>query len=186
MPIPDDAMLGFAGQLANGTPSAPTLGKILAHYFELPVHVEQFIGKWQPLPEDMQSRLPGLGVPYGQNNVLGENVILGRQCWDIQSKFRIHIEQLNYAQFVSIAPGSAKMKAMKSLVRFMAGTEFDFDLEISIRQKDLPSVGLGQVAQVNGVAIDGGELMLGWNSGLGNHSPQQQDQNRLIRIRVSE
>ena len=186
LPIPDDDMLGFAGQLANGTPSAPTLGKILAHYFELPVHVEQFIGKWQPLPEDMQSRLPGLGVPYGQNNVLGENVILGRQCWDIQSKFRIHIEQLNYAQFVSIAPGSAKMKAMKSLVRFMAGTEFDFDLEISIRQKDLPSVGLGQVAQVNGVAIDGGELMLGWNSGLGNHSPQQQDQNRLIRIRVSE
>ncbi len=78
------------------------------------------------------------------------------------------------------------MKALKALVRFMAGTEFDFDIEISIRQKDLPQVGLGQVAQMNGRAIEGGELMLGWNSGLGVQSQQEQDQNRLIRIRVSE
>ena len=186
LPIPDDAMLGFAGLLAKGVPSAPTMAKILEHYFELPVQVEQFVGKWQPLPEDMQSRLPGLGVPLGQNNYLGENVILGRQCWDIQSKFRIRIEQLNYAQFVGIAPGTAKMKALKAMVRFMAGSEFDFDIEISIRQKDLPRVGLGQVAQIDGRAIEGGELMLGWNSGLGMQSQQEQDQNRLIRIRVSE
>lgn len=186
LPIPDDALLGFSGQLSRGTPSAPTMARILEHYFELPINVEQFIGKWQPLPEDMQSRIPGLGVPLGQNNVLGENVILGRHCWDIQSKFRISLSQLTYEQFVSIAPGTNKMKALKALARFMAGTEFDFDIEISIRQCDLPRTGLGQVAKLEGKAIKGGELMLGWNSGLSSKKDSLQDQNRLIQIRVSE
>ncbi|AUM13137.1 type VI secretion system baseplate subunit TssG [Ketobacter alkanivorans] len=186
LPIPDDALLGFSGQLSRGTPSAPTMARILEHYFELPINVEQFIGKWQPLPEDMQSRIPGLGVPLGQNNVLGENVILGRHCWDIQSKFRISLSRLTYEQFVSIAPGTKKMKALKALARFMAGTEFDFDIEISIRQCDLPRTGLGQVAQLDGKAIKGGELMLGWNSGLSSKKDNLQDQNRLIQIRVSE
>lgn len=186
LPIPDDAMLGFSGQLSRGTPSAPTMARMLQHYFELPIQVEQFVGQWQPLPDDMQSRLPGLGVPLGQNNVLGENVLLGRHCWDVQSKFRIRIEQLDYLQFVSIAPGSRKMKALKAMVRFMAGTEFDFDIEISIRHGDLPRTGLGQVAEVNGRAIAGGELMLGWNSSLSSQQHVVKDQNRLIRIRVSE
>jgi len=196
MPVPDAALLGFAGQLSRGTPSAPAMARMLQHYFELPITVQQFIGKWQPLPVDMQSRLPGLGVPRGQNNVLGENVILGRQCWDIQSKFRIRIEQLSYSQFVSIAPGSPKMRALKAMVRFMAGTEFDFDIEISISQQNLPAVGLGNAARVAGKAIAGSELMLGWNSGL--HAGRQQNNvennvenktennNQLIRIRVSE
>ncbi|MAR90908.1 MAG: type VI secretion system baseplate subunit TssG [Pseudomonadales bacterium] len=186
LPLPDDALLGLAGLLGRGTPSAPTLARVLKHYFELPITVQQFVGKWQPLPWDMQSRLPGSAVPLGQNNRLGENVILGRQCWDIQSKFRIQIAELNYQQFISIAPGSAKMQALKSLVRFMAGTEFDFDIEISIQQGELPKLGLGQVARIDDEPIPGGELMLGWNSSLQAAAATTGKDSGLIRIRVSE
>lgn len=185
--VPDDVLLGFASQMSRGPPSAPTMARILRHYFELPIEVEQFIGKWQPLPRDMQSRLPGFDAPLGQNNYLGENVILGRECWDIQSKFRIKIAHLDYGQFVGISPQSAKMAALKALVRFMAGTEFDFDIEISIQQNELPRIGLGQTAQIDGIAIEGGELMLGWNSSFAHTSAaQRQHENELIRIRVSE
>ena len=186
LPLPDEALMGFSAHMSRGTPSAPTLARILSHYFELPISVEQFIGKWQPLPTDMQSRMPGLGCPGGQNNELGMNVILGRTCWDIQSKFRIRIEHLDYQQFVSISPRSPKMAALKAFARFLVGTDFDFDIEISINQNEIPRIGLGQSACIDGKAVEGGELMLGWNCGLQQPPGHQDNKPRMIRVLVSE
>lgn len=185
LPLPDEALMGYSAHMARGIPSAPSLARILQHYFELPIAVEQFIGQWQPLPTDMQSRMPGLGCPDGQNNELGMNVILGRRSWDIQSKFRIHIEHLNYDQFVSISPRSPKMAALKAFVRMLVGTEFDFDIEISIDQNQIPKTGLGQCATVNGTPIEGGELMLGWNCGL-RQPDRVETAPQMIRVVVSE
>ena len=184
--VPDEALMGFSAQLSGPTPSAPTLARMLSHYFELPVEVEQFIGQGQGLPEDIQSRLPN----HAQNNLLGMNVILGRECWEIQSKFRIKITDINYEQFIGISPNSSKMAAMKAFVRFAVGTEYDFDIEISIRPDQIPQVGLGQVALVSGKPVEGGELMLGWSTSL--NRPAANDANdsdhghdERIRILVS-
>lgn len=184
--VPDEALMGFSAQLSGPTPSAPTLARMLSHYFELPVEVEQFIGQWQGLPEDIQSRLPN----HAQNNLLGMNVILGRECWEIQSKFRIKITDINYEQFIGISPNSSKMAAMKAFVRFAVGTEYDFDIEISIRPDQIPQVGLGKVALVSGKPVEGGELMLGWSTSL--NRPAANDANdsdhghdERIRILVS-
>ena len=140
----------------------------------------------QELPEDIQSRLPN----HAQNNLLGMNVILGRECWEIQSKFRIKITDINYEQFIGISPNSSKMAAMKAFVRFAVGTEYDFDIEISIRPDQIPQVGLGKVALVSGKPVEGGELMLGWSTSL--NRPAANDANdsdhghdERIRILVS-
>lgn len=186
LPLPDEALMGFTAHLSRGTPSAPTLARILQHYFELPITVEQFIGTWQALPTDMQSRMPGLGCLNGQNNELGMNVILGRSCWDLQSKFRIHIEHLDYQQFVSIAPRSQKMAALKAFVRFLVGTDFNFDIEISIDHNEIPKIGLGQRAVIDGEPVEGGELMLGWNCGLHQPPGRQDNKPRMVRVLVSE
>lgn len=182
--VPDVALLGFSAHLARGRPSAPTLARVLRHYFQLPIEVDQFIGLWQGLPEDMQSRLPGPECPRGLNNRIGMNLILGRQCWDVQSKFRVRIDDLDYPEFVDIAPGSEKLAAMKAMIRFFAGTEFDFDIEISIDQRKLPRLGLGQIAVVAGVKIDGAKLMLGWNCLM--EAPASVTRKQMIRIRLSE
>lgn len=180
MAVPDEAIIGFSGQLAGSTPSAPSLARMLQHYFELPVEVEQFIAQWQSLPQDIQSRLPN----QAQNNILGRNVILGRQCWELQSKFRIKINDINYEQFIGISPNSSKMAALKAFVRFVVGTEYDFDIEISIHPDQIPEVGLGAVATIGGKPVQGGELMLGWSTNLRKQLVNSDDQQR-IRILVS-
>ncbi len=180
MAVPDEAIIGFSGQLAGSTPSAPSLARMLQHYFELPVEVEQFIAQWQSLPQDIQSRLPN----QAQNNILGRNVILGRQCWELQSKFRIKINDINYEQFIGISPNSSKMAALKAFVRFVVGTEYDFDIEISIHPDQIPQVGLGAVATIGGKPVQGGELMLGWSTNLRKQLVNSDDQQR-IRILVS-
>ena len=186
LPLPDEALMGFSAHMSRGTPSAPTLARILQHYFELPITVEQFIGTRQALPTDTQSRIPALGRLNGQNNELGMNVILGRSCWDIQSKFRIHIEHLNYQQFVRISPRSRKMAALKAFVRFLVGMDFDFDIEINIDQNEIPKIGLGHSAGIDGKPVEGGELMLGWNCGLHQPPDRQDNKPRMIRVLVSE
>ena len=185
LPLPDEALLGVGAQLARGTPSAPALARMLTHYFELPIQVEQFIPQWQSLPEDMRSRLPGDEQPQGQNNILGMNVILGRQCWDVQSKFRIRIAELDYHQFVTISPNSRKMAALKAFTQFMVGTEFDFDIEICIDQNRIPRMGLGQTLSIEGEQIEGSRLMLGWNCGLHQPDTGSSATPQPVRIRVN-
>lgn len=185
LPLPDDALLGFGGQLGRGTPSAPSLARILQHYFELPISVEQFIPQWQTLPEDMRSQLPGQAQPLGQNNQLGMNVILGRQCWDVQSKFRIRIAELNYDQFVAISPRSPKMQALKAFARFMVGEAYDFDIEICIDQNKIPRIGLGQQLKLGGEGNADHQLMLGWNCSLEKNTHQDSTAPQLVRILVN-
>lgn len=185
LPLPDEALLGYGAHLSRGTPSAPTLARILQHYFELPITVEQFIPQWQTLPEDMRSRLPGCEQPQGQNNVLGMNVILGRRCWDVQSKFRIRIAELDYDQFVAISPNSQKMQALKAFTCFMVGNEFDFDIEICIDQNKIPRIGLGQELKIDGKTIPGSQLMLGWNCSLEKTARASPTTPQLVRILVN-
>jgi type VI secretion system protein ImpH len=185
LPLPDEALLGYGAHLGRGAPSAPTLARILQQYFELPITVEQFIPQWQTLPEDMRSRLPGRDQPQGQNNFLGMNVILGRQCWDVQSKFRIRIAELEYDQFVAINPNSQKMQALKAFARFMVGNEFDFDIEICIDQNKIPRIGLGQELKVDGKTVAGSQLMLGWNCSLDKSARESSATPQLVRILVN-
>lgn len=186
LPLPDEALLGYGGVLGRGTPSAPVLARILQHYFELPISVEQFIPQWQTLPEDMRSRLPGDDQPHGQNNMLGMNVILGRQCWDVQSKFRIRIDELEYAQFVAISPNSPKMQALKAFARFMVGNAYDFDIEICIDKNKIPRIGLGQEMKIDGKTVPGSQLMMGWNCSLEKSAREESPATpQLVRILVN-
>lgn len=185
LPLPDEALLGYGAQLGRGTPSAPSLARILQHYFDLPISVEQFVPQWQTLPVDMRSRLPGGDHPHGQNNFLGMNVILGQQCWDVQSKFRIRIAELEYQQFVDISPNSRKMQALKAFARFMVGNEFDFDIEICIDQNKIPRIGLGQELKIDGKSVAGSQLMLGWNCGLRQTDADRATGPQLVRILVN-
>jgi type VI secretion system protein ImpH len=158
MPLPDQAVMHFGGLLSTQAPSAPVIEQILEYYFGLPVTIEQFIGEWQPLPEDMQSRLPSKEQPRGLNNQLGINTILGQSCLQAQSKFRVRFDELDYQQFMSLLPSGEKMKQLKALIRFIVGIDYDFDIALTIDQRELPNNSLGGAQDA--------ELALGWNSQL--------------------
>jgi len=168
LPFDSEAVIGFGGVFARLIKSAVGLENILRHYLQLDIKVEQFQGQWLELPADLRSRLPGNGLG-GMNNQLGVNTIVGAHCWQIQSKFRVRLRHLTYAQLMQLAPGSARMHNLKTLTQLVAGTELDFDIVLETEREDLPPMRLGGGPTQGGPANNAAtpfQPLLGWNTCL--------------------
>jgi type VI secretion system protein ImpH len=166
LPIPDEAIAGFAGFTGREQCTADSLSRMIKQYFDLDVSIQQFQGQWQDLPYDVLSRLPGPEVPRGLNNVLGSNALLGSSCYHIQSKFSVIVEPMPYDKFMSIAPGSKKLEALKAFIRFSAGIELDFDIQVTLCDKEVPPVQLNETEDY--------QPLLGWNTHA-THEPIERD-----------
>ena len=173
LPISDDVFAGFAGSLSRSIRTADELQGMIKGLFQLNVNIEQFQGQWQELPEDIQTRLPGNGN-RGINNQLGSNAVLGRTCYQIQNKFTVVIDPMPYEKFMELAPGSKKLEALKSFIRFSVGAELDFDIKVSLIDREVPPAQL--------VETENYQPLLGWNSHLSHSS----DQDNLTHIHLSQ
>ncbi|MCO1332927.1 type VI secretion system baseplate subunit TssG [Microbulbifer sp. OS29] len=173
MPIPDEALLGMTGHLSSGRCSATALSSMIKHYFDLSVRIEQFQGQWDELPSDILCRLPSDEIPRGINNSLGVNTILGTHCFQAQNKFQVIIESMAYEQFMTIAPGTKKLEALKEFIRFSAGIELDFELSVTLSTSQVSPIQLNKKAE--------NEPLLGWNT----HMASEQDGERLVQITLS-
>lgn len=170
--IPDNALAGFAGQLARPVCTADGLQGMIKQYFGIHTHIKQFQGQWQTLPDDVQTRLPGPAAPRGLNNILGSNALLGSSSYQIQNKFTVAIEALTYCQFMDIAPGSRKLEALKAFIHFSVGSELDFDLEVTLSDREVPPVQLSNQPDY--------QPLLGWNTHMS--QPTHEERKTLIRI----
>ena len=156
LPLPDDALLGMAGQLGRQQCSAAALAHMIRRYFGLEVSIEQFQGQWDELPEDVLTRLPGREYPDGVNNRLGVDSILGTHCFQAQNKFRVVIEPMNYEEHMAMAPGGRKLEALKSFIQLSVGVEMDFDISVTLFTDQIAPVQLSRDAAI--------QPLLGWNS----------------------
>ena len=59
LPFPDQALLRFAGLLAQRPRSAECLRALLSEWLGVPVLVKQFCGRWHPLEEEELTALGG-------------------------------------------------------------------------------------------------------------------------------
>lgn len=172
LPMPDEALYGMAGHLGRQQCSAAALASMIRQYFGLQVSIEQFQGRWDELPEDVLTRLPGPEAPLGVNNHLGVDTILGTHCFQAQNKFRVVIEPMAYDDYMTIAPGSEKLEALKSFVQLSAGIEMDFEISVSLFT--------GQVAPVQLATENENQPLLGWNTHMS--SDQQYDERVEINL----
>lgn len=158
MTVQDDAVLYYGGHFAHGPRSAVALELLLADYFGLPVEVEQFAGRWLYLTEDVQSAMPGTAYPEGLNCELGRSVIIGKKVWEVQSKFRIKLGPLKYAEFLRFIPAGDALRPLWDLVRLYVGPEFTFDVQAILEAAEVPRC---QIGRTTGVGSH-----LGWNTWL--------------------
>lgn len=165
LPLDPEGLIGFGGIFARLIKSATGLENMLRHYLQLDIKVEQFQGQWLELPVDLRSRLPG-GSLGGMNNQLGVNAMVGAHCWQLQSKFRVRIRHLTYAQLMELAPGSARMHNLKTLTQLVAGTELDFDIVLETAREDLPPVQLCDGQPRDSAEQPPYQPLLGWNTCL--------------------
>lgn len=152
MHLEDESLLPYVGLIAQRPHSTTALENILSDYFGIKAKVGQFFGQWLNLSvEDLTK----LGV---ENCKLGFSAIIGTRIWDQQSKFRVRLGPLSFKRFQAFLPNGSAYNALRSIIRFMAGSEFDFDLQLSLAAKQVP----GMILTTRAVR----RPMLGWTTWL--------------------
>jgi type VI secretion system protein ImpH len=168
MDLEDESLLPYSGLIAQRPHSAIALSNILSDYFRVKAKVIQFFGQWLDLDQASITRLGQL------NNMLGRTAILGTRIWEQQSKFRIVFGPLSFKQFTAFLPNGTAHKPMKSIVRFMNGIEFDFDVRLVLKAKEVPGTVLTTRARRR--------PMLGWTSFLKTMPFKQDDDQVILQI----
>ena len=180
--VPDIAKLYFAGRIAGQQTGPEGLRAILSFYFGVPVHIEEFAGRYIDLPDRYWTRLGGgpnvnsspdarAGATLGTQS--GGAIVLGSHVYDPQGAFRIHMGPMTYDQFVRFVPGSPSERRLRAWIRMYLGEEFHWEAHITLKASEVPRTSL-QRTRVDGVVGS----RLGWTSWLITR-PQTSDRSDL-------
>lgn len=157
------ALMRYAGLLATQPRSAQGLAVLLSDYFQMPVHVEQFVGEWCALQPDQQASLGR----SGQNNRIGQTAIIGSRVWIQDAGIQLRIGPLDFYALAGFLPDGKAHRTLAELVRIYAGTTVTVGLRLVIQPQDVQPTRLGV-------------SRLGWTSWLhGQPATQPDDQVRL-------
>ena len=149
--LSDHAKLYMAGRLALQTRPAEGMQAMLEELFQVPMHVEQYVGEWMPLPAEsyfLLGRSPETGS-------LGLTATLGGRVWGGQHKFQIQCGPLNGKDFRRFLPGEAALNKLCTTVRNYVGDELEWEFRLLLIGSEVPNAILGQAGR------------LGWTSWIG-------------------
>lgn len=168
MSLPDESLLPYAGLIAQKPHSCNALENTLSDYFSTTAKVRQFCGQWLALEPADYTKL-------GQrNSVLGDSAIAGTRVWEQQSKFRVRLGPLDFKQFQAFLPNGSAHAPLKSIVKFMVGLEFDFDVQLILKARQVPSSILTTRAMR--------KPMLGWTTFLKTNPFKANDEQVVLQI----
>jgi type VI secretion system protein ImpH len=153
MPVPDPALLHYAGLLAQRPGSAEALRLVLQNYFGIPVRVEQFVGNWHALEPEEACSL-GSGESSSQ---LGGGAVAGDAVWTLESLVRIVLGPLTSEQFRGFLPDGKGFEQATSMVRWFLGSTLQFEIQDMLRREEVPPCRLGD---------DTDSARLGWSAWL--------------------
>ncbi|MDH3529312.1 MAG: type VI secretion system baseplate subunit TssG [Acidobacteriota bacterium] len=165
MHLDDETLLPYTGLITQKPHSATIVAQIVADYFGLRAKVLQFFGHWIDLDKESITKLSRA------NSTLGLDAIVGARVWDQQSKFRLVLGALTFNEFRSFLPNGSACKPLKSIVRFLVGLEFNFDVQLILKANQVPSTILTTRAKR--------KPMLGWTSWL-KSKPFTEDDGQLV------
>jgi len=149
--VRDDSLLFYAGMLAMHARSAAVLRRVLWDYFDVPVEVEQFTGEWHGLDEPDLCRFEG-ETPSEQ---LGLGAIVGDEIWNQQAGVRIKLGPLGLEQYLDFLPSGSAHEPLRSLAKFTARGQIDFEVQLILKKDEVPACELGR---------DTAPPRLGWTS----------------------
>jgi type VI secretion system protein ImpH len=138
--VSDDALIYYAGLLAQRPRSAQALQQILADYFEVPVAIEQFSGGWYRLDPETQCRLSEGNSESGE---LGLGAVVGDAVWNQQSKVRIVLGPLTLERYADFLPDGQSFETLRGWVRFFSNDEWDFEVKLILEREQVPACTLG-------------------------------------------
>lgn len=150
--IPVESLIYYSGLLSKNIRSAEGLQLILQDYFNLPITIASFVGKWIDVEQSQQTKV-GKVRHYNQ---LGVDTMIGKRIWHVQNYFEIIIGPLNYSSYERLLPNGDMLKALDSFAKFYCGLELQFSIRLLLHYNQVP---LPQLRNKTA-------LRLGWNSWL--------------------
>lgn len=125
-------LLPYLGLLGMKVRSASLLSGVVSHYFgNVPVRVQEYV-RHKTLIDPMQRNRLGVA-----NCALGDNSMLGEKVHDVNTKFRLHIGPLNFADYREFLPGGNYHAALRELVSFTLVDRFEYDIALVLGAQDV-------------------------------------------------
>jgi type VI secretion system protein ImpH len=152
--VEDHAKLFATGHFVRLTRNPEGICRVLAHYFQVPAQLREYIRSWINIPTSEQTRLLGKEI----TNQLGMGAIAGARVPDVQARFRLELGPMtlqDYEQFLPI--GSYNIR-LRDWVRQYAGIEFQWDVDLLLLANEVPQSQLGAGQR------------LGWTTWLGHRA----------------
>ena len=135
--FPPETFIYNSGHLARRIPTAGALEAAVSYYTGAEVEVHQFVDRIIPLDPDDYTML-GMA-----NARLAVDTVCGSEAWENQTKIRLDIGPMSYGSYIRLLPGGDLYRPVVSLVRYMVGIEFDFDLRLVLRKEEVFPCRLG-------------------------------------------
>ena len=154
-----ERLLAHLGVLSMRGRSAPTLSRIVSHYFRnLPVRIHQWVERRVRIDVTQRAFL-------GHENCgLGLDCTIGKRVSDISGKFRVCVGPLEFESFREFLPDGRRYRALRDLVRFTLRDQLEFDVELTLQKQEVPDLTLA----------NNNPCQLGWSSWLGNKPESDQ------------
>lgn len=140
--LPDRFRRYMTGRLVAQARNAEGLVAMLAAFFDVAVHVDEFVVGWMPLPDEGRLRM-GQAVA-----ALGTTAVLGAAVRDAQNRFRVRLGPMAMADYRRFLPGGEALPVLIAAVRFYVGDPMAWDVQLILRRDEVPQAHLGRGARM--------------------------------------
>jgi len=135
-PVSDEAIAFFAGTFQQRNRSALQVQRVLSQHFGVPIRVEQFVGRWQPLPAHAQTQL-------GLSGTLGGAAIVGARVWQRDLRLRVIVGPLSRDAFEHFLPQGRSAAALRELLLMLCGATLEYEVQLQLCAEAAQPIVLG-------------------------------------------
>lgn len=135
-----DLALRQATALGHQVNGPERLTGYLSDLLGVKVRLVEFIGHWLAVPDALQTRL-GQGF-----NALGQGALVGRRVFQRQGRAELRLGPLPLPVYLQLIRDTGAMAALRRAIRFVAGSDIEFDLRLVLARDEIPEPRLGQCA----------------------------------------
>lgn len=148
--LPRESLTFYSGLLSLPVASAASIEAVIEYFSGAQTHVDQFVQRDVPLEKDDFTSLGSA------NASLGKDAVCGSQIKECQTKFRVNLGPVAYQTYQRLMPVGDLLLPVFSLIRYMVGIEFEFEIRVFLKKEEVPLCVLGQKGP--------GAAILGWTT----------------------
>ena len=135
--LPEESLIFYSGLLARPVSSAVSIEATVGYLAGTDVKVDQFIERAIEISREDQTQI-GLA-----NGKLGVDAVCGSLAMECRTKFRVNLGPMGYDDFLRFLPVGDMLAPIFSLVRYMVGMEYEFEIRVFLKREEVPPAVLG-------------------------------------------